>query len=262
MTTTPAQEAIATLIELAQNGEIDPWDVPAIEIIDRFLRELGLPENIDAVQGQADLPKFGQAFLWASMLILLKANTLVSLEAEEPEGELEDLEATDVENIRRTLPLNLEHYVRRRASAPPTRRRRVTLQELIAQIEQIAAEIETVSTTASVVQRVRLPSRKEAMRTITELAHQENLTELASRLEQFLTFELPQIAPDKKQIELEELLTWWSASKINQSMPITETPHTRDKVGVFWALLLLCSQSKVELSQVEFYQDLTIELVR
>lgn len=261
MTTTPAQEAIATLIEMAQNGEIDPWDVPAIEIIDRFLKELGLPEDIDAVQGQADLPKFGQAFLWASMLILLKADTLASLEADEPEDELE-LDAIDAEDIRRRLPLNLEQYVRRRASAPPTRRRRVTLQELITQIEQIAAEIETVSETASVVQRVRLPSRKEAMRTITQLAHQENLTELASRLEQFLTFELPQIAPDRKQIELEELLNWWSASKINESMSISESPHTRDKVGVFWALLLLCSQSKVELSQAEFYQDLTIELVR
>ena len=32
----------------------------------------------------------------------------------------------------------------------------------------------------------------------------------------------------------------------------------QDKVGVFWALLLLSAQSKVELSQEEFYQDLKI----
>ena len=42
MTTTPAQEAIANLINQAERGEIDPWDVPVISIIDRFLAELGL----------------------------------------------------------------------------------------------------------------------------------------------------------------------------------------------------------------------------
>lgn len=62
MIATPAQEAIATLIELAQTGEIDPWDVPVIQVIDRFLSELGLPDENDPSQGQANLPKWGQAF--------------------------------------------------------------------------------------------------------------------------------------------------------------------------------------------------------
>jgi segregation and condensation protein A len=260
--TTPAQEAIATLIELAQNGEIDPWDVPAIDIIDRFLRELGLPDEIDAVRGQANLPKFGQAFLWASMLVLLKADTLASLEADEEEIALEELELLDEENAQRALPRDLERRIRRRASAPPLRRRRVTLQELIAQIEQIAAELEKVSSPTSVVERSRPQSRREAIRTISQLAHQENLTELASRLEQFLTFELPQLAPEKTQIDLEELLNWWTQSKLNDARAMVEAPRARDKVGVFWALLLLSSQSKVELSQSEFYQDLTIQVVR
>jgi len=35
----------------------------------------------------------------------------------------------------------------------------------------------------------------------------------------------------------------------------------KDKVGIFWALLLLSSQSKVELNQEEFYQDLDIKLI-
>jgi chromatin segregation and condensation protein Rec8/ScpA/Scc1 (kleisin family) len=35
-------------------------------------------------------------------------------------------------------------------------------------------------------------------------------------------------------------------------------PRAKDRVGVFWALLLLSAQSKVELSQEEFYQDLKI----
>jgi segregation and condensation protein A len=259
--TTPAQEAIATLIELAQNGEIDPWDVPVIEVIDRFLRELGLSDDVDAIQGQANLSKSGQAFLWASMLVLLKADSLASLEADEEDVELEELEETAQENSQRALPTNLEHRIRRRASAPPPRRRRVTLPELIAQIEQIAAEIDKAPPTSCSIERSRPQSRRETIRTITQLAHQENLTELASRLEQFLTFELPQLAPQRTQIDLEELLTWWSASSVNQLASVSETCKDRDKVGIFWALLLLSSQSKVELSQSEFYQDLKIQLV-
>ncbi|MDJ0564092.1 MAG: segregation/condensation protein A, partial [Microcystis sp. M49629_WE12] len=37
---------------------------------------------------------------------------------------------------------------------------------------------------------------------------------------------------------------------------------TQEKVAIFWALLLLASQSKVELKQEDFYQDLTIALIR
>ena len=40
MNQSPASEAIALLIDLAQKGEIDPWDVQVIEVIDRFLDEL------------------------------------------------------------------------------------------------------------------------------------------------------------------------------------------------------------------------------
>ncbi|NEO02274.1 MAG: segregation/condensation protein A, partial [Moorea sp. SIO3I7] len=40
MTTTPATEAIAILIDVAQRGEIDPWDVQVIDVIDRYLSTL------------------------------------------------------------------------------------------------------------------------------------------------------------------------------------------------------------------------------
>ncbi|MEL6130923.1 MAG: segregation/condensation protein A, partial [Cyanobacteria bacterium J06628_4] len=35
-----AQRAIAFLIDLAEKGEIDPWDVQVIDVIDRFLKTL------------------------------------------------------------------------------------------------------------------------------------------------------------------------------------------------------------------------------
>ncbi len=250
--------AIAVLLDLAQRGEIDPWDVQVIEVIDRYLSKLTLPGNSEPGTQEADLPQSGQAFLWASMLVFLKADTLQKLE-EEPEDEdfLEE-EIVEVEGKRR-LPVRLEKHIRRRPSAPPLRRRRVTLNELIGQIKEIAATLEETPSSSDSGHN-RRHSRQEATRIVTQLAHNENLTEVASQLEQFLTFELPQLSPEQSWLNLEQLLNWWS-----EATSRNDTYHgskTHDKVGVFWALLLLSAQSKVELSQDEFYQDLRIKPLR
>ncbi len=268
----PARDAIAFLIDRAQKGDIDPWDVKVIEIIDRFLGELGLIGNDAADNRLADLPKSGQAFLWASMLVLLKADTLEKSETEiATDPELEESQGSE-SHERRSLPEHLERRLRRRSAAPPLRKRRVTLSELIEQIEKIAKELEE-KTTPTRSRRDRSLSRSEAARAIAGLAHNENLTELATQLEQFLASQLPELAASENCIDLEQLLEWWTRSRqanlleksqnalsdLNSKQGITET---KDRVGVFWALLLLSAQSKVELLQTEFYQDLKIKPIR
>jgi segregation and condensation protein A len=173
----------------------------------------------------------------------------------EPESELPLEELLTDENGLRTLPLHLEQHLRRRTAAPPLRRRRVTLQELIDQIQQIAQEIDK-GDRPKPAKRPRPQSRKEALQIITELAHQENLTELAAQLDQFLRGRLPEFETEGEGIELETLLHWW-----HQHQAIQQPISKQDKVGVFWALLLLCSQSKVELSQKEFYQDIKVQVI-
>lgn len=244
MAITSANEAIASLIDLAEQGNIDPWDVPVIEVIDRFLSELGL-QDLDTALVQANLPQSGQAFLWASRLVLYKADTLERI-AEAEEEEILDLISFDEDDLTRRLPLNLEQYIRRRTSVLPYRKRRVTLQELITQLQQIASEVETLPTLRP--ERPRLPSHRETLKTITELAHQENLTELAAELDFFLEQQLQ--TRELNSINFEELLSWWSEKK--------GIDEHKDRVAIFWALLLLCSQSSVELYQADFYQDLTI----
>jgi segregation and condensation protein A len=251
----PATEAIALLIELAQKGEIDPWDVQVIEIIDRFLDELGLG-NLSEINGQeADLPQSGQVILWASMLVLFKADTLEKLEEKEEEieenPELELMEK--LEHDSPYLPANLDKQIRRRTSALPPKKRRVTLTELIEQLQQIAAEIEITTTNkTSSLSKNHRQSRKETINAISQLAHNENLTELAGKLLDFFKQDLPLLAPQTASINLEQLLNWWGERNEQKS---------QDKVGVFWALLLLSSQSKVQLSQREFYQDLYITMI-
>jgi segregation and condensation protein A len=249
----PASKAIALLIDLAQKGEIDPWDVQVIEVIDRFLDELGLLNNSVIDHQNTDLAQSGQVILWASMLVLLKANTLEQLELEEEQEELEEYleNMEDSEDKKHYLLSNLEQQIRRRTSAPPPKQRKVTLAELITQLQEIAEEIET-NNNPSGVKKKRSYTRQEAINTIAKLAHNENLTELAYQLENFLKYNLWDFIEEEKIINLDKLLHYWSEH--NQS-------DSKDKVGIFWALLLLSSQSKVELQQEEFYQDLHISVI-
>jgi segregation and condensation protein A len=265
--TTLAREAIAVLLDLAQRGEIDPWDVQVIEVIDRYLSKIGPMEDPNTERSPADLPQSGQAFLWASMLVLLKANTLEQTENDEEQAEIEDFVLQEVEGSGRTLPVRLEHHIRRRPTAPPPRSRRVTLAELIEQIQQMAAILESSPSPSKMGPSLQR-SRQETARAIAQLAHDENLSEVAAQLEQFLAIQLPQLMPappsssleESVFVELEQLLEWWaqanSSPEVFTSVP--NDPKSKDRVGVFWALLLLSAQSKVELYQEEFYQDLKI----
>ena len=259
MTITPAQQAIANLINLAEKGEIDPWDVPVIQIIDRFLAELGLMGEVESPQAEADLPRSGQAFLWASMLVLFKADSLHLLEEELLEIEEEEFfeEEYELESTRRSLPANLEQHIRRRSSIQTVGKRRVTLQELIEQLEHIAAELEAAATDSSPRRSKR--SRSAAIKAIAQLAHNENLTELAAQLESFLYLNLAQLAVDRDCVDWENLLQRWHSSETTKTDREDNDNHSDlDRAGVFWALLLLSAQSKVELIQEEFYQDLRV----
>jgi segregation and condensation protein A len=268
-----AQNAISFLINLAERGEINPWDVQVIEVIDRFLSTLQ-PEGNDAskrtiaIDGrapyEADLSHSGQAFLYASMLLLLKADSLAREAAPEtpPEEFPEDLDASASSG----LPPHLERRIRRRATAPPISSRRVTLPELITQLNLIAAAMAEPKTRRIVARRARPHSQKQAIRTIAQLAHQENLSEVAAILDQFLTERWQELSQDEEWLDFEQLLHWWRQAQPDRlpeetrSAPSPAAAHaeTSDRVGVFWALLLLSAQSKVELSQQVFYQDLSV----
>lgn len=250
MTAIAYQEVIASLLEMAERGEIDPWDVAVIEVMDRFLQDLGILDSQDLAYQQRHLPHSGQAFLWASLLVRYKADTLERLEnPPAPEEDILELEEEDGATAL-GLPANWAGRLRRRTAAPPLQKRRVTLQELIEEIQEMAAEIEKNEAQPRKVKRNRPQSRREALQLITELAHQENLTEVAAELERFLQSHYGEDSPEG--IDLDALLAQWSAEE--------SCPEGLDRVAVFWALLLLSSQSKVSLSQAIFYQDLRVRV--
>jgi segregation and condensation protein A len=248
---TLAQMGIAMLIDLAQRGEIDPWDVKVIDAIDLHLSKLPLQADATLAHKQANLSQSGQAFLWAAMLVLLKAQSL-----EQSQSQAEDFdfieEDLDFEMIATTgLPRNLEKHIRRRLSSPPPKTRPVTLQDLIQQLRQIADKIAEPKVRRRAL-KGKAMSVKQATETIAGLAHDENLTEMAALVADFLVT----YTSETDFWTLEDLVELWSDKFPPAPGQVFGANH--DRVGVFWALLLLSAQSKVELEQAEFYQTLKI----
>jgi len=261
-----AQTAIAFLIDLAEQGEIDPWDVKVIDVIDRFLStlrsHLPAPVATGRTAHETSLSEAGEGFLYASMLVLLKADTLARAEAE-PEELLESEAYFEEDAFAATpLPRHLENHLHRRAVATPPQRRPVTLTELIEQLETIATVMEEQPSRGR-TRRVRSQPKRQAVRAIAQLAHQENLSEIAAALETFLDTYWDQLDDILTWIDFEELLVLWpqfqpEALKSGHPHASPEAASIHERVGVFWGLLFLSAQSKVELSQQTFYQDLKV----
>ncbi len=249
-------ETITLLIHQAEQGEIDPWDVKVIEVIDRYL-ELMAPEV--TIRGyETDLSQSGQAFLSASMLVLFKANTLMQLQLAEEEQE-SVVETSEDELTHHSPRLPLEKQLRRRLIAMPPPKRRVTLQELIEQLQVMAQQLQLVNKASKTVRPRRQPSL-QTMRAALSLAHQENLTEVAVELEQVLQQKAIECS-QKNWLNLEQLVELWAQTKQTDQHKSTHKSHNSHLISVFWALLFLSAQSKVEIYQEEFYQDIKIRLL-
>jgi segregation and condensation protein A len=257
-------EKITQLIQQAEQGDIDPWDVKVIEVIDHFL-ELMAPE-VTTRGYESDLSQSGQAFLSASMLVLFKANTLMQMQAAEDEQEafLDEL-LPDLEEglLHHTKRLPLEQAIRRRSSAMPPPKRRVTLHELIEQLQVMADQLKKVQRKEVKPLRDRTPANSvRSMRQALDLAHQENLTEVAAELEQLLYRSASELLLEEEWINLEELVELWQQQKQPIAALSTHQQSANSSlVGVFWALLLLSAQSKVEIHQEDFYGELKIRLL-
>ncbi|EFA72657.1 segregation/condensation protein A [Cylindrospermopsis raciborskii CENA303] len=262
-----AKDLLATinnLIEQAKRGEIDPWDVEVVKVIDRYL-EFMSPQTI--TQGyESDLHQSGQAFLSASMLVLFKANTLMELSRidSEIDNSSEDVVTDDNNTESHSMRLQLERQLRRRTAAMPPPKRRVTLVELIEQLQIMASQLKEVEKPNKCERLRRQPSMK-TMKAALELAHQENLTQVAVEVEQVLVLAAKEENSSESSWGLEELVQLWSGTKqTNQVDRKSSSEHDSEHgnlVSVFWALLLLCAQSKVELFQEEFYQEVKVRLL-
>ena len=250
-----ARLAIRLLQDAAVRGELDPWDVDVIAVVDGFLDQLRqrieVPRLVAAAGGsyEQDLAETSEAFLAASVLVGLKAEVLEAATFP-PELIQDDSLGFDFDddgqgwlmNPGLEMPRRPERHLWRRPVAPPPLQRPVTLGELIRQLEDIAERIEDDEGKIRSRHRPKRYSERAAIEQVAALAHREKLPETTAALSQFL-LQWPQAV---EWAGFEELVEAWAAS-VEAKGAAAELDA--DRVGVFWALLFLCHQGKVELEQ-------------
>ena len=257
MTQGGARLAIRLLQDAAERGDLDPWDVDVIAVVDGFLDQLHqritVPRLAAAVGGsyEQDLAETSEAFLAASVLVSLKAemleaSTLPAQPLHEdpceplPDGDGNGWPADGVQ----ALPRRPERHLRRRPVAPPPLQRPVTLGELIQQLEDIAERLELEGQRGNRRQRSRRFSERAAMEQVANLAHREKLPETTAALSGFLR----QWPAAERWVSFETLVEAWSSAVHGRG---GDADLDSDRVGVFWALLFLCHQGRLELEQAD-----------
>ena len=249
-----ARLAIRLLQDAAERGEIDPWDVDVIPVVDGFLDQLkqriDIPKKISQHFSQnggsyeVDLAQSSEAFLAASVLVGLKAEVLESeMFSVDVDVDVEDDSDFDYGeqgwlDDTFQLPLRPERHLLRRPVAPPPFRRPVTLGELINQLETIAESLKNDELQNRRRSRQKKLSDREVIAQVSSLAHREKLPETTAALAIFIN--------DWEQalywVDFELLVQRWRENSVSEGLDT-------DRVGVFWALLFLCSQGKVEIDQ-------------
>lgn len=145
-------EPAEVLVELAERGEIDPWDIDIALATEKFL------QYIDSLE-KRDLRIPARTLLYASILLRLKSDSMEGPREEEPEPEAEEIEPGP-EEAEEKLP---RPPVRRHAKRP------VTLDELIVELKKA----EMVGRRKAM--RERWPEAED--QTVLDLSHDEGIEE-------------------------------------------------------------------------------------
>ena len=234
---------IRFLQDAAGRGDLDPWDIDVISVIDSFLEQfnhnLQYSSN-NQISYQKDLSETSEAFFAASVLVNLKAQVLESdIFQSEQLGFEEEIEMDNQEWINQgfDLPKYPEKYLRRRSVAQPVIKRTSTLGELVSQLESIAEIIETQDLLLMKRKRIKKYSDKTLISKVQSLAHREKLPETTKALGKFLD-------------GWEKALQWTDFEYlVNKWQKVVKSDLDKDRLGVFWALLFLSSENKIEIKQ-------------
>ncbi len=238
---------IKFLQDAAGRGDLDPWDIDVISVIDSFLekfnRNLKYSSN-NQISYQKDLSETSEAFFAASVLVNLKAQVLESdvFQEEELSDFEEDSSIDNQEWINEgfDIPKHPEKYLRRRSVAQPIIKRTSTLGELVSQLESIAEIIEKQDLLLSTRKRNKKYTDKMLISQVQSLAHREKLPETTKALGKFLD-------------GWEKALQWIDFEYlVNKWQTVVKSDLDKDRLGVFWALLFLSSENKIEIKQQNF----------
>ncbi len=212
------EEPVEILVKLAQDGEIDPWNIDIVDVTDKFFRHVEKMERMD-------LRISGRTLHYAAILLRMKSNALVEEPVLEDDSWVDDFDFFEVDEY--PIP------------KPPVRRhshRSVTLNELIMELEK-----------AEVVERRRVVRNKtkehmQLNRHTTEqvlgIAHEEDIEGRVENLRTMLT----ELLYDRNYISLSEILTG----------------DRSNKLMIYISLLFLANMKEIWLEQEELFGELYI----
>jgi len=78
-----AVEPVELLVQLAEEGEIEPWDIDIVTVTDKFLARID----------ETDLRTSGRALFYASVLLRMKSDAIIESDPAEAEQQVEPWEA-------------------------------------------------------------------------------------------------------------------------------------------------------------------------
>ena len=236
---------IKFLQDAAGKGDLDPWDIDVISVIDSFLEQYShtfKETTNDKNSYQKDLSETSEAFFAASVLVNLKAQVLEADVFKENSSEfVDDFDLDDQDWIDQEfdIPNKPEKYLRRRSIAQPILKRTTTLGELVSQLESIAEIIETQDLLLMKRKRNKKYSDKALISQVKSLAHREKLPETTKALGKFID-------------GWERALQWTDFEYlVKEWQTVVKNDLDKDRLGVFWALLFLSSENKIEIKQID-----------
>lgn len=233
------------LVNLSKSGEIDPWDVDLIYVIDKFLKQIK----------RDNLQEVGDIIFFVSVLFRLKSekvyNQTVQVEEEEYLDhddliDFEQLEFGDVSQLKKIQPKDLDNIlVRNPRSIKQKRKRKITLNDLFKVFKTVEKpkrnrqrkklNIEDFDHEEDII--MREDEEVEAL----DIAHEENLEEKIEKLSQYIL----KILPLNQEILLEELREYMGHS-----------------IDTFLSALFLSHSGKTEIIQQDFYQNIWLKRVK
>jgi len=235
---------IKFLQDAAGKGDLDPWDIDVISVIDSFLEQYShiLEKTSNSKSSYVkDLSETSEAFFAASVLVNLKAQVLESdVFKENLSDDVDDFDVDDQDWIDQEfdIPKYPEKYLRRRSIAQPILSRTTSLGELISQLESIAEVLETQDLLLMKRKRNKKFSDRALISQVKSLAHREKLPETTKELGKFIG-------------GWEKALQWTDFEYlVKEWQSVVKNDLDKDRLGVFWALLFLSSENKIEIKQI------------
>ncbi|NUE01978.1 segregation/condensation protein A [Halorubraceae archaeon YAN] len=125
-------EPVELLVQLAEEGEIEPWDIDIVAVTDAFLSKLD----------ETDLRTTGRALFYASVLLRMKGDELLRDPEPEPEPEPDPWEQAFNDDVSSGFdPIDaLEAEMDRRLDRKSTRGSPETLDELVRELREAERE--------------------------------------------------------------------------------------------------------------------------